>query len=178
MKSINPVLYVILNGSLNMSPGKAAAQAVHAAMMLPEDARSEFTGDDRPYKRTVIVLEAKDGVQMDNIVDYVDNAGLKCEYYIDEGKNEVDAFSFTAMAVETIDENDEEAREIFSALPLYGKIPEIDEYDDDEEQYDKDRAFNNLSNKISQLVYELSKPKPVKPKWYARFIRRRHTFVS
>lgn len=120
-KYINPVLYVILNGSLNMSSGKAAAQAVHAAMMLPEACRSEFSRENRPYKRTVIVLEAENSAQIDHMAKYLDSTGLYYETYIDEGANEVPAFSLTALAVETIDEDDSETRGIFSYLPLYGK---------------------------------------------------------
>lgn len=125
---INPVLYVILNGDLRMSPGKAAAQAVHAAMMLPEECRSEFSGDEKPYKRTVIVLEAENREQMDGIADYLVDAGVRFEMYTDEGKNEVHPFALTALAVETIDEDDEETREIFSGLPLYSYTKEQKAY--------------------------------------------------
>lgn len=118
---MNPVLYVILNGSLNMSAGKAAAQAVHAAMMLPEACRSEFSREDRPYRRTVIVLEANNSAQIEHLAQYLDSTGMCYETYIDEGENEVPPFSLTALAVETIDEDDDETRGIFASLPLYGK---------------------------------------------------------
>lgn len=113
-----------------MSSGKAAAQAVHAAMMIPEEYKHEFSDEDRPYKRTVIILEAKTGTQLDRIATYLERAGIHHETYIDEGKNEVEAFSMTALAVETIDENDEETREIFSALPLYGSQDQWHELQD------------------------------------------------
>lgn len=114
----NPVLYIILNGSLNMSSGKASAQAVHAAMMMQEEYRNKFLGD---YVRRVIVLEASGREQMDGIADYLHDAGIHYEYYIDECVNEVQAFSMTAMIVEPFASDDVKLREIFSKLPLYGK---------------------------------------------------------
>lgn len=114
----NPVLYVILNKSLKMSSGKAATQAVHAAMMISAKYSEEFLCD---YKRTVIILEAKNRDQMDGISDYLSDAGIEYEYYIDEGVNEVDSFSLTSLAVEPIESDDWQKREIFSGLSLYGK---------------------------------------------------------
>lgn len=115
---MKPILYVILNGKLNMSPGKAAAQAVHAVMGLDNKERTKFMGN---YRRTVVVLEAKGREQLDGIADYLSDAGIDYHYYIDEGVNEVDAFSLTALAVEVMDTEDTDKREIFADLPLYGK---------------------------------------------------------
>lgn len=115
---MNPILYVILNGSLRMSPGKAAAQTAHAVMMLKDEHRKKFNSN---YRRTVIVLEASGRNQMDGIVDYLTDAGIDYEYYVDEGVNEVEAFSLTALAVEVFDAEDGNKREIFSSLPLYGE---------------------------------------------------------
>jgi peptidyl-tRNA hydrolase len=112
----NPILYVILNKSLQMSPGKAAAQAVHAAMMLEHKYRDLFLSKTR---RTVIVLEASGREQLDGIADYLADAGMDYEYYTDEGVNEVSAFSLTALAVEPIDADDKEKRKIFESLRLF-----------------------------------------------------------
>jgi peptidyl-tRNA hydrolase len=114
---MNQVLYVILNGGLHMSPGKAAAQAVHAVMLLDAKHRKRFTKD---YCRTVIVLEASGREQLDGIGDYLYSADIDYVQYIDEGANEVEAFSLTAIAVEPFDQDDHEKRMIFSALPLFG----------------------------------------------------------
>lgn len=111
----NPVIYVLLNGELKMSPGKAAAQAVHATMLLDADSKGNFLSD---YKRTVVVLEAKNSEQMKNLFTYLDDAEIDCDYYIDEGKNEVDAYSITALAAFVGD--NEELRELFESFPLYG----------------------------------------------------------
>lgn len=117
----NPILYIILNKELNMSPGKASAQAVHAAMMLESKCRDSFTAQ---YRRTVVILEAQGREQLDGISDYLHDAGIYHEYYTDEGINEVEAFSFTALAVEPIEASDEKKREIFSSLKLFSGKPD------------------------------------------------------
>lgn len=114
----NPILYVVLNKDLKMSAGKAAAQAVHAAMMLQERGRC-FA--DYP-KRTVIVLEATE-TQIRNLEEYLDIAGIFADYYIDEGVNEVDPYSITALAVEPIAAADTETRAIFAPFKLFS-VPE------------------------------------------------------
>lgn len=114
---MNPIIYIILNGECNMSAGKAAAQATHAAMLLEDNYDGSFAAH---YKRTVIVLEAKNSDQIKNLAVYLDGAGIFNDYYIDEGKNEVDAYSVTALVVEPIAHDDTEKRKIFHDLPLFG----------------------------------------------------------
>ena len=104
----NPIMYVVLNGELKMSPGKAAAQAVHSAMLLNGNSKSDFLSD---YRRTVIVLEAKNAMQLQNLAIYLDGADIDSDYYIDEGVNEVDAYSITALAAFVGD--NEELRQVF-----------------------------------------------------------------
>ena len=113
----NPIIYIILNGELKMSPGKACSQTAHAVMMLNETSKSDFMSDT---KRTVIVLEAKNAEQIKNLATYLGESRIDCTYYIDEGINEVDAYSVTALAVGPIESTDEEKREIFEAFPLFG----------------------------------------------------------
>lgn len=112
----NPILYVILNKELNMSAGKASAQAVHAAMMLENNYSGLFASS---YKRTVVVLEAENSEQIKNLYVYLGGAGIFADYYIDEGVNEVSAYSVTAMAVEPIDSGDKEKRAIFEQFNLF-----------------------------------------------------------
>lgn len=111
----NPVLYIILNGELNMSAGKGAAQAVHAAMGLDNYGKPFGTH----HKRTVIILEAKNSEQLKNLHEYCQGQMLQAQYYIDEGVNEVDAYSVTALAVAPIDNDDEERRAMFESFPLF-----------------------------------------------------------
>lgn len=113
----NPIIYVVLNGELKMSAGKAAAQAVHAAMLFSANAHGDFLSS---YKRTVVVLEAKNSDQIKNLYEYLDDSDIEADYYIDEGKNEVDAYSATALAAGPIEHEDKEKRDIFADFPLYG----------------------------------------------------------
>ena len=110
----NPIMYVVLNGELKMSPGKAAAQAVHSAMLLNGNSKEDFLSD---FRRTVIVLEAKNAMQLQNLAIYLDGADIDSDYYIDEGVNEVDAYSITALAAFVGD--NEELCQVFEAFPLY-----------------------------------------------------------
>lgn len=110
----NRVVYVIINGELGMSPGKVAAQSVHAAAMLPQIG---VFGKD--VQRTVLVLEAKDTQQILAFHNYLQKAGIFSNYYIDEGVNEVDVYSVTALAAGPIMSDDLEQRELFKGFDLY-----------------------------------------------------------
>lgn len=110
----NEIVYVVINGELNMSAGKAAAQAVHAAAML-----SKIGEFGKNVVRTTIVLEAKNTQQLLNLHLYLSRLGLESQYYIDEGVNEVDAYSVTALAVGPIWSEDREERAALASFPLY-----------------------------------------------------------
>lgn len=115
----HPVIYVLINDSLNMSPGKVAAQTAHAMGTL-----HKFHGIHKfadVTKRTVIVLAAKDQQQMDNLDEYLFQLGIPSGSYIDEGVNEIDSYSVTAMAVGPFEWDDWDKREIFKGFELYGK---------------------------------------------------------
>lgn len=164
-----------------MSAGKAAAQAVHASMMLENKHRKNFL---EHYRRSVIVLEAKDREQLDGIADYLTDADIDYHYYIDEGSNEVAPFSLTAMVIEPFrSEFDEKRREILKGLPLYGKT---DDYDtcEDECNYVEDQTQSQimqLRREVSQSLGQLASLKATldRPKWYQRiFKRKRESFVS
>jgi len=176
----NQILYVILNNELRMSAGKAAAQAVHATMMIEEKHRERFTEN---YRRTVVVLGAKSREQMDGIVDYLVDARIDFETYVDEGVNEVDAFSFTAIAVEPIRSDDEEKRQIFAGLSLYGHTEDTDEYDGNYTEpigVANNRAINAVRSDI-QALRGLISPSQKLPqlKWYQRIFKRKQKgFVS
>ncbi len=113
----NPVLYVILNGALNMSAGKAAAQAVHSTMLLEGNYPGLFVS---AYKRTVVVLEAPDGETIKNLLEYLQGAEIFAAYYIDERDEGGVPFNVTALAVEPIAHDDKIKRSVFSDFPLYG----------------------------------------------------------
>lgn len=180
---MNKILYVVLNKELNMSAGKSAAQAVHAAMTLQNSA-IEFADE---YKRTVIVLEAKTE-QLRNLEEYLDNAGIFCGHYVDEGHNEVEAYSLTALAVEPIWEEDTERREIFKPFKLFGS----DDYDDDEyddcdrvEVYKPETEGQKTLRRIEYTLGQINNavtpvPKTKRPNIIKRFFmrKRRRAFFS
>jgi peptidyl-tRNA hydrolase len=110
-----PILYVILNKELNMSAGKAAAQTAHAVASLGKN----LIWFGEKNRRTVVVLQAENQSQMENLWEYLNKEGLKAEYYIDEGENEVPAYSMTAMAVEPFYDDDRNMRAIFEGFRLF-----------------------------------------------------------
>lgn len=111
----SPFIYVVLNGELKMSPGKAAAQTAHAVAMLQQRSLDDFVSSN---SRTVIVLEATNSEQIKNLNKYLEREDVDSDYYIDEGYNEVGAYSVTALAA-YVGES-EKLRNIFISLPLYG----------------------------------------------------------
>lgn len=111
---MNPIVYVVINGELKMSAGKAAAQAVHAAAML----KGINTKFGKHVERTVIVLEAHNAQQILALHRYLNDAKVPNNYYIDEGHNEVLPFSITALAVGPI-AADDPAREALRMFHLY-----------------------------------------------------------
>lgn len=113
----NPILYVLLNGELKMSPGKAAAQAVHAVSSLNAD--YPIKDFSNKVKRTVIILEAESQQQMVNLQQYLNALDVPTAGYIDEGVNEVSPYSVTALAVGPIDADDIEKRDILKPFPLF-----------------------------------------------------------
>ena len=115
--SENPLIYIVLNGELEMSPGKAVAQAVHAAMLLEGNYDGLFVAG---YKRTVVVLEAENGETIKNLLEYLQGAGIFAAYYIDENSESKKPYQITALAVEPINSDDEEKRSIFEDFPLFG----------------------------------------------------------
>lgn len=121
-----PILYIVLNGALQMSPGKAAAQAVHAAMLLESNYDGLFVS---AYKRTVVVLEAENSDTLKNLLEYLQGAGIFAAYYIDEHSEKNQPYQITALAVEPIDHDDEEKRSIFAQFPLYGGYVEVKRHD-------------------------------------------------
>lgn len=89
----NGKMYVIVNKELGMSAGKVAAQVAHAVARL-----------DVGIPRTMIVLEGT-GEQLHNIDTYLERANVPHHLYIDEGANEVQPMSATALALGMVEDN-------------------------------------------------------------------------
>lgn len=121
-------LYVIVNGALEMSPGKVASQVAHAVAKLTAtdpyicDKVRELGMND-PSK--VVVLRAQDGEQMYYLRSYLENKRVGVGMYVDEGSHETPPFYATCMAIEPVDTSDmrlgEEVEELLKDFPLYGK---------------------------------------------------------
>jgi peptidyl-tRNA hydrolase len=115
----NPTLYIFINKSLNMSSGKVASQAAHAAAMSM--ARNHTEDNDlwiHNIHKTIIVLEARDEMHLRNIKDYLAERTVESVFVIDEGVNEVDHLTITALATHYMDKN-AAADKLFSGFKLY-----------------------------------------------------------
>lgn len=116
----NPIIYIFLNKSLGMSVGKAAAQAAHAAVF----ASSNSSDADRqlwsvsPHK-TIIVLEARDEDHIRNIETYLRQRNFTSNMIVDEGVNEIEPHTITALSSTILDKNDENVSLTFSSFSLY-----------------------------------------------------------
>lgn len=120
----NPTLYIVINKSLNMSIGKVASQAAHAAAMAFA-AQTEADNDEwlKSFQKTVIVLEARNEAHLRNLQDYLRQRGLVSELIIDEGVNEILPLSITALVTPYMEK--ELGDQLFNTLRLYnhGEVP-------------------------------------------------------
>lgn len=120
----NPIIYIFLNKDLHMTVGKASAQAVHAAMManvhLINDTNRK-AWDEAPHK-TVIILESRDEAHMNNTREYLKERKIPVYYVIDEGVNEIDPHTITAMATPILEKEDEKTVKALSTFKLYREV--------------------------------------------------------
>lgn len=112
-------MYVLVNESLKMSTGKACSQVAHAVAELAANTPNWNFGATNPSR--IIVLSAKDDLQMRHIADYLADLGIDTSLYIDEGDYETIPFSVTAMAITPskgpFDETVEKLLERFDLYP-------------------------------------------------------------
>lgn len=115
-----PVIYVFLNKELGMSVGKAAAQAAHAAAMsvINSPSQSVNSWEDAVHK-TMIILEARDNAHLGRIKEYLEQRHIHVIPIIDEGANEVEPHSQTALTTQILDKENELVDKIFSTFKLY-----------------------------------------------------------
>lgn len=115
-----PCIYVFLNSSLAMSTGKAAAQAVHAAAagILITPAAWLNIWQNSPHK-TVIILDARDESHLRNVSRYLADRGVESQAVIDEGVNETEPHTYTALATTVIDKADPHVEATMSSFQKY-----------------------------------------------------------
>lgn len=115
-----------------MSPGKVAAQAAHAEMLALIDYHEdpgfyEADSDSKDLYRewidsghyTKLVMLAEDDQQLYNIETYLCDRGYKTFPVIDEGRTEIQPFSFTAMSVQLVDKDQERIQQHFGEFRTY-----------------------------------------------------------
>lgn len=121
---MNPVMYIIANRGLKMSPGKLAAQVAHAAVEAFRLSESHMIQKwDRGKHYTKIVLSADDEQALSNMEHYLRDRGFKVVPIIDEGRTEIKAFTRTALGVAIVDKDDLHTMETFSSFKTYKPFP-------------------------------------------------------
>lgn len=122
----NPIIYIFLNKSLGMSVGKAAAQAAHAAVFAAaqSDESKQQLWRVSPHK-TIIVLEARDEEHLRGISTYIEQRGFTSNMIVDEGVNEIDPHTITALSTEILDKNQEQVALTFSTFKLYKDLVKL-----------------------------------------------------
>lgn len=145
---MKPVLYVVVNRNLSMSPGKLAAQVAHATVGAICHTSSEMLDTwETSAQRWAIILEAQDEVHLGALSFYLDERGYGHYLVCDEGANEVRPFSYTALGVPIVDKDDPEVKAIFGLLPLHQGAPQPVDL---KTAYNTVGAFGHLNRKGKQ----------------------------
>lgn len=120
-----PVMYLIANKGLKMSPGKLAAQVAHAAVRAAME--SSLDGRDNWFKNgeTKIVLQARDTEHLLLSQRYIEGHGIITHLVIDEGRTEVPPLSATVLGVELVDKSDENIQMVFETFSTYKEDKEL-----------------------------------------------------
>lgn len=117
---MNPAMYIFLNRQLEMSTGKAAAQAGHAAVeayRLSTHQLIDIWYRGGHYKK--LVMEAQSATQLLVIQRYIEDRGFATKLIIDEGRTEIEPFQATALGVEIVDKDDPHVAATFGSFRLY-----------------------------------------------------------
>lgn len=128
---MNPAMYIFLNRGLNMSTGKAAAQAAHAAVeayVLSKERNDMagaglFTAWRSGGHYTKLVMEARDETHLLVIQKYIEARGFRTALIIDEGRTEIPAHTATALGVQIVDKDAPHTAATFESFALYRNSP-------------------------------------------------------
>ena len=128
---MQPVQYIILDTTLGMSTGKAAAQAAHASVEgIRLNAKTEW---GNPWDTTLVNLWYRGGHYAKIVLGtndlptakaYIENRGIPAKLIIDEGRTEFDAaLTATAIALPVVDKDIPHVCETFACFDLYRDRP-------------------------------------------------------
>lgn len=122
---MNACQYLFINKGAQMSPGKIAAQAGHAAVegykLTSSPALIDAWYEGGGYKK--IVLEARNELHIFSIHHYLTRRGIQHEVIIDEGHTEVEPHTATAIGTAIVDKDDPHVAAAFSSFKLYRDRP-------------------------------------------------------
>lgn len=107
------VVYVLINTSLSMNPGKTAAQVAHAVSGLFSE--HNYSSWVQVNPRAIIILDGKNEDNLVRLKKYLDNSKIPSFTYIDEGES----FHSTAMAVCPLEKDSSDTKAIFGQYDLY-----------------------------------------------------------
>ena len=111
-------MYIFVNKSANMSPGKMAAQVAHAAVKASDGSTGTLRDAWNEYGfYTKLVMEARDAEHLETIRKYLQDRSIVSWLIIDEGRTEIKKHTPTALGVEIIDKDTK--GEIFKSFDLY-----------------------------------------------------------
>jgi peptidyl-tRNA hydrolase len=120
-------MYTFLNSGINMSTGKCAAQAEHAAIEAYRLSDNKMIEDwylGGHYMK--VVLEAQDEQHLLVIKQYIEDRGFRTSIIIDEGRTEIRPHTATALGIQVVDKADPHVQatfESFKKFPAtYGKV--------------------------------------------------------
>lgn len=119
-------MYIFINQALDMSQGKVAAQAAHAAV---EAYRISTTaGGTDPIRNplvqawyvgghyTKLVMAARDETHLRTIQEYLKARDFNSVLIIDEGRTEIAPHTATALGVPVVDKDDEHTAATFGGF--------------------------------------------------------------
>jgi peptidyl-tRNA hydrolase len=124
---VNPVQYIILNPTLGMSTGKAAAQAAHASIEGLRLNAKETWGN--PFDASIVNRWYQGGhyakvvLMSDDLLlaqHYLHVRGFKSALILDEGRTEFTAdLTPTALGLPVLDKDQPHVRETLGTFKLY-----------------------------------------------------------
>lgn len=125
---MNPVQYIFLDRTLEMSTGKAAAQAAHASV---EGALTHYIETGNSDESTELWYAWREGKHYAKVVletddlftakEYLESRGFRVELIIDEGRTEFGGkLTPTAIGTMIVDKDDPHTRATFGEFDTYG----------------------------------------------------------